>query len=306
MVVGGGGGAAHQGAAGVPGDDDDEAGSSGQGRRIDPARLHNENRKLQRLLAKQQDEMKELREQVQGFSKHGKTVESLRSIFMGEGQSPRQDKEGDEVDPSLTLHQRALEQHNRLLETDPDSQGIPFTLDLSRASEEAYKLAKEQAGVIKKLQERLDLYEKPAYTAHQQMAMNLEGILRDRLEELFGDVDSADQNYPDFERIATERLRALSADPARKNQWRKFLTSKELQQRFIDDIVQSKLPRAYLQKLGAKGLSGEGDYTPEQAHQDMQTAMKMKAGPARAALMKKARQRLLPETLGLDLQALRR
>jgi hypothetical protein len=200
--------------------------------------------------------------------------------------------ETNEGEDEPSAYELTLAQHNRYLEQNPESGGMPLTLKTAKEATDGYKLASQLKKQLEETQKKLERYENPMHTAEQMLFVNLEGGLREQVAELYGSED----NYSTFEQVAIKKIGELRKDPI---QWRNFVRSPTLQAKFMKDVVESQIPRAY-GKRGSVGMSGD-EYTLDQAKADNALAFSMKPNdPRRASLLKKSRQKLLPEMLGLD------
>lgn len=295
MATGGGQAPAGQqpNPAAAAGGEVDDVGGEGDDfdpKTFDPRRSFNETRKLQRLLKKKDEELATLRGEFEPIKKKMSKFDAFERAFSG------QDEGADEGDEPLSAYDQASRAHQRMIDLDPESPGMPLTVTTAREATEALKIARQIQEENKRLTEKLSMYEKPMYIAEQSMFVNLDGLMRDQVQDLFEDEALANENFEDFERVAIDRLKKLKqTDPSK---YRRLVRSSAQQEAFIREVVAAKIPRAFT-KRGASPVQDE--YSSEQAQHDMHRAMGMKPGPERAALLKKARQRLLPEMLGVDI-----
>ena len=277
-VMGGGNPGSHEGGGGEG--DDPTPGD------IDPKRMFNELRMTKRLLAKKDKEMEALNARFATLDPLTKQMQQMRELFG----APIPETNDGEDEPSA--YELTLAQHNRYLEQNPESGGMPLTLKTAKEATDGYKLASQLKKQLEETQKKLERYENPMHTAEQMLFVNLEGGLREQVAELYGSED----NYSTFEQVAIKKIGELRKDPI---QWRNFVRSPTLQAKFMKDVVESQIPRAY-GKRGSVGMSGD-EYTLDQAKADNALAFSMKPNdPRRASLLKKSRQKLLPEMLGLD------
>jgi hypothetical protein len=288
-AAGGGGGqaggaapaGAHTGGGGGDGDGDDIDPAG-----LDPKRLYNESRKMQRLLQKKDQELAALRGEFEPIKKR---MSRFDALFAPEEQQ-------EEGEAPLTAYDQAMRAHQRALDADPESSGIPLTVNTAKEASEALKIARAIQAENEELKKKLGMVEKPMYHAEQMLFVNLDGALHDAVTDLFQDEGLANENFADFERVAIGRLSKLKKE--QPMEYQRLVRSAARQDAFVQEVIKSKIPRAY-GKRGAEGIVDE--YSVEAATADMTKAMSMKSGPERAALMKKARVRLLPETLGVDI-----
>lgn len=270
---------------------DDGAGSgqngNGQQRAMTPEQLYNENRKLQRLLGKQKEEIAGLRGEIDPLKQSLGKFNQFAALFGGKEQPV---PEGAKK-PKLSERAKAL--HDAVIANDPESGGIPLTLDMAGISEQAFELVQTQAKKIEELEAQLKMVQSPQHAAEGQMFVSIDGHIRDALEEFLGDAALAEENYDDFEKEAIKKLKELKAD---RKKWARFLSGgQSVWQQFAQAVVQGK----YGGKLVRKGAQAVEEYSIADAQADQERCKTMEAGPERAALFKKARQRLLPEMLGL-------
>lgn len=266
---------APQGGEGGGGDGDEEPPEG-----YDAKRLYNENRKLQRLLAKANGEFSDFRSKVEPQLSR---LQKLGDVFGNPGGKVEESESG----PSIFEQIYDLDSQSRA--RDPENGGMPITVGLAKKLEEATSIIKQQADELKKLRGEADTFKKPAHTAENMLYVSLDGLLHENLLELFeGDEEAADLNKPDFERVAGELLKQK-----RQNfgTWRQLLTNPKKQAEFVQEVLAKKIPSRF---KGAQPI----EYSMDDAMADMKRAESMKPGPERAALRKKARMRFLEGTVG--------
>jgi len=244
--------------------------------------LYNQNRMLQRLLQKSSKDIEALKGTVTEFDGVRKQMSGLQSMFGGGTQ-----KEGDD---QLSLFDRAMAADSQYREANPESNGIPLTVDMARAITDAKKVIEEQKAVIEELRGKVS---SPQYTTEQTAFANLDTIMYDRVSELYGDAKLAEENMQDFERIAVLRMKEIQKDPYK---WRRLITNRAEQEKFVNAIIMSKFPKAFLKNSGAQAIE---EYSMQHAMADLQRAETIKDPRQRAVLKEKARRRMLPEQLGL-------
>lgn len=286
------GGSPGAGAAGGGGDDGgDEEVPQG----LDTKKLYNNYRKLERLLTKQQGGTTALENELAGMKKKWEGLSS----FFGHKEDPT-----PEGEPKPSLSQRAKAMHQRILDADPNSAGMPLTVDMAQLSEEAYNLVTGQSKKIQELEETVKRLQSPQFAAEGAFYVSLEQALLDGLEQLYGSPDLAQEHYPDLERLAIEHLKKKKSNVA---EWRKMLTSPKLQTEFAEMLVKGRLPGGYIKK-GAQPL--EDEYTVEMALVDQNKAEELLRNPKTrregSELMKKARRAILPSLLGVEMNGARR
>jgi hypothetical protein len=246
-------------------------------------RSYNEVRKLQRLLEKQTREMETLKGE---FAPLKGQLTQFQRMFSG-----AKDDEGEE---KLTYVDRVRRADRSIRESDPSSNGLALTLEGAELLEEL----RSQNAQMKQQMERMNT---PQHNAEQMLFINIEGGIREEIERFFGEA-GVDDNYPDFERVAIDRLREVQKDPKK---WVAFLRSKEAQKQFVKAVITAKMPK--LDNM--PGWKKIDTYGVQDAQRDLQRseAMALKAKQEKnrdmylqaSQLAQKARQRLLPETLGL-------
>lgn len=250
-------------------------------------RTYNEIRKLQRLLEKTTKELDTLK------NEHAPLKEQLSRFQSAFGGSS---KTGEDGKPKTYLDRvRMADQAVR--ETNPDSNGLALTLE---AAELIEQLREENA----KLKQNQDRMNSPMFVAEQNMFINLENGIREQMAQVFGE-EGIDDNYPDFEKVALERLREINKD---QKAWVSIVRSPEKQRQLIREVIAKKMPK--LQNV--PGWKRVETYTDADAMRDMQRAEKMaKEGREKrdrsmieeaSKIAAKARQHLLPKTLGLQMR----
>lgn len=255
---------------------------------VDIKRIYNENRKLSRLLAKSQQQLQGLSAEIEPLKGVSKQFDAFRSIFSEQGGAGQQ---GDgEQQPSI--YERAEQMHQRALAANPEGGGISLTRDIAKEASEGYALVKEQAQLIKKLQEELEIVKKPAFQAENNTFMQIDNRLRNKVSELFEDEGIAAKNYNDFEQAAIAMMVERRKDPVNGPKWwRRLMFDPQAQDAFLNEVIAQKLPRSY----APRGAAAIPDYDVNQARSDFMRAQTMKAGPERADLKKKSRQAMLQE-----------
>lgn len=277
---------------GGPGPTFDGAAAGGEGDEpipdnIDPKRQFNEVRMMKRLMAKKDKELEDLRQQFASMSGVTKKMQALEQAFGGGGGQAQAEGE-----PELSAYELASRAHQRMLDTDPDSGGMPLTLRTAKEASDGWHAAKEMQKKLEDQEQRLKRYENPMYIAEQALFVNLDGGIRDIVAELYGNED----NYGLFEQVAIKKIAEKRKDPL---QWRNFVRSPGMQQKFMQEVVESQIPRAYA-KRGSADMTGD-DYSLEQAKIDNARALSLRPNdPERSALLTKSRRKLLPEMLGID------
>jgi hypothetical protein len=137
----------------------------------------------------------------------------------------------------------------------------------------------------------------PQFAAEQIMFVNIETALKSQIEDLYG-AENVDDNYPDFQRVAIERMKAIKADPKK---WASLVSNNKLQNDFVKHVVAAKVPKM----ANVPGWQKIETYSVEDAKRDLVRAEQLaKDGHRQEAseLQKKARQALLPYTLGIAMQ----
>lgn len=263
------------------GDDIDEDPPEG----YDSRKAFNENRKLSRLLSKSQQQLQGLSAEIEPLKGVKKQFDSFRNLF---GAKEEAVAEGV-AQPSI--YDRARKLHERAIEQDPESPGMPLTVDIAQQAHEAFSLVKEQSDVIKKMQAKLEVYEKPMYHAEQVAFVSLANRLEDKVVELFEDQGVANDNYKAFEESAIGMINQMKSTAEGMRKWQRILHSPQQQDAFVQSVIQKRMPRAFVRR-GAEPME---EYSASDAMADQERASKMPAGPQRAQLMKRARQRMLQE-----------
>lgn len=253
---------------------------------LDLKRLYNENRKLSRLLAKSQTDFTELRGQ---FEPTKRQLDALRAAFGGK---PDPVEEGQRA-PSIRDQVRRA--HERMLESDPEGPGMPLTLGMAEQAHDAYERTTSHEAKIAELEAELKALKNPMAAAEGAMYVSLDTTLEDLLLELYdGEQALVDENKDSFVQKVISKLPELKKDSVK---WRRLVTSPKVQRDFLTEVITARLPRSF-SKRGAQPID---EYSKDSALADMERAMKMPKSPERAELLKRARQRLIPEMLGFDM-----
>lgn len=247
-------------------------------------RSYNEVRKLQRLLEKQSKEMEAMRGEFAPLKQRFSQLQN----FMGGGST-----EDDDEKP-LSYIDKVRRADRSIREADPSSNGLALTLEGAQLIEQI----RSENAELKKNLERMN---NPQFTAEQNLFVSLEGGIKEEMARFFGE-DGVDDNYPDFERVAIARLKEVQKDP---KMWMAMLRSPERQKQFIRAVMTAKMPKMD----NMPGWKKVETYSVNDAQRDLERseklAMQAKEKKSRdlmiqaSELAKKARQRLLPETLGL-------
>jgi hypothetical protein len=261
-----------------------ESGASDGQQQHPQDRSYNEVRKLQRLLEKQNKEMEAMRNE---FAPLKQRFSQMQGLF-GVGNS-----DDDEEQPMSYLD-KVKKADRYLREQDPDSNGLALTLEGAQLIEQL----KEQNA---KLLEKVEHMSNPQFTAEQNLFVTLEGGIKEEMARFFGE-EGVEDNYPDFERVAISKLKEIRQDPKR---WMTMLRSPDMQRQFVRAVITAKMPK--LDNM--PGWKKVETYSVDDAKRDLSRsealAKQAKEKKSRdlmiqaSELAKKARQRLLPETLGL-------
>jgi hypothetical protein len=128
------------------------------------------------------------------------------------------------------------------------------------------------------------------FFAEQTFAVSAAATLKQELESIYGDKAAADENYPDFERTAINRIQALKQKGG--SDYLNLLRDPAALNRFVREVVTSKFPKAYNTREGFRKLD---DYSIDDAKRDMDLVQSGKIKDPREAsrLQAKARQRML-------------
>lgn len=248
-------------------------------------RSYNEVRKLQRLLEKQSKEMEAMRGEFAPLKQRFSQLQN----FMGGGSATEDDDE-----KPLSYLDKVRRADRSIRDADPSSNGLALTLEGAQLIEQI----RSENAELKKNLERMN---NPQFTAEQNLFVSLEGGIKEEMARFFGE-DGVDDNYPDFERVAIARLKEVQKDP---KMWMAMLRSPERQKQFIRAVMTAKMPKMD----NMPGWKKVDTYSVNDAQRDLERseklAMQAKEKKSRdlviqaSELAKKARQRLLPETLGL-------
>jgi hypothetical protein len=261
-----------------------DSGASGSEQPQDKSndRSYNEYRKLQRLYEKQNKDMETLRGEIAPLK--GQLTQFQR-MFSGEK---------DEGEKNLTYLDRVKRADRSIRDSDPSSNGLALTLEGAELLEEL----RSQNAQMRQQMERMNT---PQHVAEQTLFVNLEGGIKDEMERFFGE-SGVDDNYLDFERVAIQKLKLIKEDPKK---WAQLLRSSDMQKQFVKAVIHAKMPK--LDNM--PGWKKIDTYGVQDAQRDLQRsetmASKAKQEKNRELLLQasqlaqKARQRLLPETLGL-------
>lgn len=258
-----------------------ESGSEQQ-QQQSPDRIYNEYRKLQRLFEKQGKELEALKGE---FAPVKSQLSRFQSMFSG----PQV-----EDDKPLSYLEKVRRADRSIREADPGSNGLALTLE----GAEMLEKIREENNMLKQQMQRMS---SPQSIAENQMFVMVEGYIKDEIERFFG-AEGVDDNYPDFERVAITKLKEVRKDPKK---WAQIVRSPEAQKNFCRAVISAKMPK--IDKL--PGWQKIDTYSIQDAQRDLERSEKLaiKARQERSRdglqqasdLARKARQRLLPETLGL-------
>ena len=247
---------------------------------------YNEVRKTQRLLRKQQEENGQLRQRLDSILPQFEKMSRFMTAFEG-GES----QEGQEQpDRGASLYERAREAHERLKAQNPESNGIGITLESAELIKQLMEENKSLKGKFGDFEKKAEQMNNPMFFAEQTFAVSAAASLRQELEQIYGEKSAADENYPDFERTAIARLRAMKEKGGAD--YLNLLRDPPTLNRFVREIVTSKFPKAYNTREGFRKLD---DYSMDDAKRDMDLVQTGKVKDPREAsrLQAKARQRML-------------
>ena len=252
---------------------------------LDPQRLFNENQKNKRLYEKSLKEIENLRGELGSVKP---ILDQFRQAFGG--QKPT------EGDAPMSYLDKVRATHNKIKEEDPNSNGLALTLEGAELIEQ---LRQENAALKKASSQN----EQPEGVASKQMFVRLEHEIKEKLYEMFTTEELADDNYPDYERVAIKKLQAIREN---KREWMKLLNNPEKVKELANTIFSEKMPR--MDKM--PGWQKINDYSPSDAQADEARAEKMtqeayekgdrKLLAEASKLQTKARQRLLPLRMGIE------
>lgn len=254
---------------------DDGTGGNGPGQdSMDPKRLYGEVQKLSRLLRAEREDRTKLQQQIDSLSQN---QQKFKRLFA-------EDDPGT-GDTAPTLSQRARLSHDRMRELDPESPGMPLTVDMASTLDEAKEIIAKQQERIDKLEGRYS----PFAISEGSMFVALENLIEDELFNLYGNEKDATENYPDFERLAIARLKEMREKDPRKYKF--FITSQKQQSDFVRNLINAKIPRSYEPK-GAQAVELYGE---KDALRDMKLAESEKDPRKKEDLYRRARQWALSE-----------
>lgn len=285
---------APEGEGGGGGDDlgggnDLPEGQQRQGANLDP---YNEVRKTQRLLKKEQAERQELQNKLAAlegrFSKHSELFDALEN----RGKSNELPTDPTKI-KSDGLLARARQVHQQLSEQG----GLPLTVESAELIQELLQQNEQLKKKFGEVEQQTQNQSRPEYHAEQYFAVTAGAIMNEELEALYGDNAIANENRPDFDRVAIKRFQDMKAKGG--SDYLNLLRDPARQKKFIQDVISSKMPKAYNTRDGFKALDS---YSLSDAQRDMELVQsgKIKDRNEASRLQAKARQRMLPIALGLE------
>ncbi len=252
---------------------------------IDPQRMHNELQKYKRLYEKQSKEMESMKGELGNIKP---MFDTFKQAFGG-----GQQQEGAKP---MSYLDKVRATHNQIKEQDPTSNGLALTLEGAELIEQL----RQENAALKKQTSQNDM---PEGVASKQMFVRLEHEIKEKLYDMFSTEELADDNYPDYERVAIKKLQSIREN---KREWMKLLNNPEKVKELAATIFAEKMPR--MDKVA--GWTKVDDYTPAQAQADALRADKMteeayakgdrKLLAEASRLQTKARQRLLPLQMGIE------
>lgn len=255
--------------------------------KFDPQKLNNELHKYKRLYEKTQKEMEGIKGELGSIKP---MFDQFKMAFGGQKQ--------EEGEKPLSYLDKVRQADKQIREQNPESGGISLTLE---AAEKLEALERENAD----LKKRMGHSQSPENTAAQSLFVRLEHEIKEKLYDMFPSEELADSNYPDYERVAIEKLKAIQAN---KREWMKLLNDPTKVRDLAETIFSEKMPR--MDKVA--GWHKIETYSFKDAEFDLARAEKMsqeavqkqdkKMWAEAAALQKKARPTWLAGQLGIDIK----